>query len=568
MLESNPGVALMDEQNEHAEQTEQLPIRPELGVDDTSYQFHEEPVTYTEDELDKKWYGVPPKGERPFYNKWKYVFMLIGIIIIEIGIWAVYRYFTGVVLELQFGDHLFYFLHIIAAPTIHLLPIILFWWYVRKEKGLPFVFSKKLLLTGIIIGFMGAIIWRLLEEFLYFGFASAAGGTAGPLTFLNLLETADLFIIMTFVMYFIVGPVEELEFRSFVQDQGARALTNIQAVILSSVLFGCSHIPIAVFVYKLPPTVFADALFGWIAAGFTFGFLYMWSRNIFACIVMHGMGNWQLSVFYFAALPGNMEPTTAMIVGMATSFASNAIMIYIFYLIHKYYWEPHRHGEPAFGGKLMGLQKFLYDHDFERKPLPSTIAVFVIFIFLVSAMITGAAAGFGSLMFGTYEPTSDDGGSRDLESYVEVVEPVMIGDGMLNEGESTIIGNFTSEENKYIKSVSVTLTWIDEPDRRNFLRTYENNPDTFSLMVSALNVTDTQEGENPHGSEGSITATIDIPLEAIESSIDDGYENYGVEIEVTLVNAGDLFTQFGLFGYTDNSNTYSYEISVIWLEPD
>jgi membrane protease YdiL (CAAX protease family) len=185
-----------------------------------------EPENELEYVSDDKWYGVPPKGEEPlprqfliFEGKWAYVAMIICIIILEICIWAVYRWSTADLFE-SFG----------TAPTIHLLPIILFWFYVRKERGLPFVFTKKLLLTGVIVGFVAAIIWRLLEEFTYFGFATAAGGTAGPLEFINFLETADLFILMTFVMYFIVGPVEELEFRGFAQDQTARALPNFQAL--------------------------------------------------------------------------------------------------------------------------------------------------------------------------------------------------------------------------------------------------------------------------------------------------------------------------------------------------
>ena len=161
-------------------------------------------------------------------------------------------------------------------------------------------------MSGIIIGFIGAIIWRVLEEFLYEGVARAAGGvTLIEFTFWNLLETPSMFALMTFVMFFVVGPVEELEFRSFTQDQAARVLTNKQAVIFSSILFGCSHIPIALFVYRLyEPSwwFFIGALYSWIAAGVTFGVLYMYSRNIWACVVMHGMGNWQLSVFYFTSI--------------------------------------------------------------------------------------------------------------------------------------------------------------------------------------------------------------------------------------------------------------------------
>jgi membrane protease YdiL (CAAX protease family) len=526
----------------------------------------DESLIYSEEysKEDPKWYGVPAKGEQPIYNRWKYVFLIIFIIVVEIGIWAVYRNLTADLFE-GFGTHLFYLVHIIAAPTIHLLPILLFWWYIRRERGLPFVFSKKLLLTGIIVGFSAAIIWRLLEEFLYDGFAGLAGGTVpGTLTFIDLLETADLFILMTFVMYFIVGPVEELEFRSFLQDQGARVLSNWQAVILSSILFGCSHIPIAVFVYQLPPTQFADALFGWIAAGFTFGVLYMYSRNIFACIVMHGMGNWQLSVFYYMSQPAGMSPSTAMMVGMATSFVANAIMIVIFYLINKYYWEPHRRGEAAFGGLLIRVQNFLHEHDFEQRPMFSTVMVFTLFIVIVSGIIMGAAVTTGSRpvwFYGAADVSEDTGGSVSFDNLIDM-EETDSGSGQLDEGQTSEIYNLTSTPDKYIKSVTVTVTWTDEADI--YVR-YENQPDTFMVSVNGMNVTVEDTGTNTQGGEGSVTAELSFANEEIEQFIEDGFENYAVNVELTMLEAGPYRRPVGAIGFTDNGNAYDFEISIVWL---
>jgi membrane protease YdiL (CAAX protease family) len=348
---------------------------------------------------DNKWFGVPPKGERPLPGKWNYVLIVVGIIFLEIAIWAVYRYTTAP-LFVGFGTELFYLAHIIAAPTIHIIPILLFWKFLRKERGLPFVFTKKLLMSGVIVGFVGAIIWRFLEEVIYDGVAGAAGGTVpGTFTFFNLMDssTMTLLALMTFVHFFIVGPVEELEFRGFAQDQAARVIPNWQALMLSSVLFGCSHIPIAVFVYKFPPHIFVVALIGWMSAGVVFGALYMWSRSIFACIVMHGMGNWQLSVFYFqsTALIGGMDSFTTVLVGTVSSVIADAIMILIFFLIHKFYWQPHRRGDPAFGGIFLKLQDFVHEHDFERKPVQITGAILIAFMVVVCAMLMGVTSALG-----------------------------------------------------------------------------------------------------------------------------------------------------------------------------
>ena len=354
---------------------------------------------------DNKWFGVPPPGEQPLPENWilpgklGYVLMVVGIIVIEICIWAVYRYTTAPLFE-GFGTELFYLVHIIAAPTIHIVPILLFWWFFRKERGLPFVFTKKLLMSGVIVGFVGAIIWRFLEEVIYDGVAGAAGGTVpGTFTLFNLMDssTITLLALMTFVHFFIVGPVEELEFRGFAQDQAARVLSNWQALILSSVLFGCSHIPIAVFVYQFPPHIFVVALIGWMSAGAVFGALYMWSRSIFACIVMHGMGNWQLSIFYFQStdLIGGMDSFTTVLVGTVSSIIADVIMIMIFYLVHMFYWQPHRRGEPAFGGIFLKLQDYVHEHDFEKKPVQVTGAILIVFMVVVCTILMGITSAVG-----------------------------------------------------------------------------------------------------------------------------------------------------------------------------
>jgi membrane protease YdiL (CAAX protease family) len=502
----------------------------------------------------------------PFKSiKFPFILQVFFIIVIEICIWAVYRYSTAEFFG-QFGTFEMYAFHIVFAPIIHLIPIFLAWRYWWNERRrLPFVFSRKLILSGVIVGFMAAIIWRVLEELVYDGVAGAAGGTfPGTFTFWNLLETPLLFGIMTFTHFFIVGPVEELEFRGFTQDQAARVLPNWQAVVFSSVLFGCSHIPIAIFLYRFPPATFAVALIGWISAGFVFGFLYMWSRSIYACIVMHGMGNWQLSVFYFAsiAVPGWELTFEGVLVGTITSVIVNVIMIILFYIFHKLYWEPHRRGEPAFLGLFMSFQRFMHDHDFEKKSIGSTSFIAVLFCVIICGMLMGAAVSVG-----TVYPTGEGAVEEDtvnFESWTKTTD-TLSDSGYMDEGTSVEL-NMTSEPDKYIQEVIVEVTWTDEDDMQR-LRTYENNPDAFSITITGLGQGARGQGENTHGSPGSASANLTFSFDQINIGIVEVGENYNVIVDISMDMAGDYFTRFGALGFQDPGNDYSYQIDITYLTP-
>ncbi len=539
-------------------------------------EYHQTPAD------DRKWFGVPAVGTKPIPGKFLWVLIVVTVIIIEICIWAVYRWYTAPIF-VHFGTYEFYLFHIIFAPLIHLGPIFFFWWWIWREpnffemkrrgenffmalkKSFPFAITKKFLLSGMIIGFTAAIIWRLFEEFLFDGFSGMVGGTVpGTFTFLNVIETADMVIIMTFLMYIIVGPVEEIEFRGFLQDQVARATPNWVAVTISSILFGCSHIPIAIFIYQLRGPYFVGALYSWIAAGFTFGVLYMYSRQIFACIVMHGMGNWQLSIYYFMSQPSGVDPMVAMWVDIAVATIANALMIMIFYLINEFYWQPHRRGEPAFGGAFLRIQTYIHEHDFGRKTLTQTFTVAIAFMFVVSAIIMGLTAAFGTrldLEPGPIGPST----SVNLNDFDDTPEQLS-GSEFLDEGDSSIIEFDSEPGTRYPRSISVTITWTDEADRN--VR-YENQPDMFSIMIMGFNGTGPagNMGQNPQGGSGRLSTKYELVDDEIQDAIDNDADNFTITVDITMIEAGNQEKTSGLPGlaWPDSGNQYDYTIDLIWL---
>ena len=519
---------------------------------------------------DKKWYGVPPKGDRPLPGKWRFVAEIFIVILIEFVLWGIYRYVSAPFIS-PFGSLKFYIVHIIAAPTVHLIPIILYWKLYRKEKGIPFTFTKTRIMSGVMIGLLSAILWRVLEMLTYDTMSGIAGGSEfGTLGFFSVLDTTTvlLFAIMTFTHFCIVGPVEEMQFRGFTQDQAARVLPNWQALVFASILFGLSHVPIAITVYKMPIAQLIVAEIGWMTAGAVFGALYMWSRNIWAVIIMHGMGNWQLSVFFFQsrATAEGMATMTDVTVGTLTSLIVNAIMIAVFYLIFKYYWEPQRKHSSALSRPFPTIQKRVFAHDYGKRPARATSIRLTAFCVGVCGLIMLAAFTIGETDYTILRAIS----AEPLEDTVDI-SSLVVEEETLSESEYLNEGNFitipySSEEQKYISGVTVTLKWTDEPDIQR-LRLYENQPDTFSVEVNGPNTTAGESGSNPRGGEGQISVALSIPSEEIPGIISAEGNNYTFSVLITMAEAGNYDARAGIgrAGFLDEGNQYSSEITIAWL---
>ncbi|MDG6224431.1 MAG: type II CAAX endopeptidase family protein [Candidatus Thermoplasmatota archaeon] len=538
----------------------------------------------TPEELDTKWHFVPPAGDRPIYSKWKFILGIFLVFLVELIIWAAYRWVSAPIYG-QFGSLTFYLGHIIFAPLIHLTPILIYWKFIRKERMLkkedwdgeknmsinigPFKLTRRLLFTAVLVGLFGGIVWRVTEMLVSDVFTVMFGGAqAGQINLFNVYGTNQfgIFILMTFVMFFIVGPVEEFQFRSFVHDQSARVLPMWQALIFSSVLFGLSHVPIAIFIYKLPFIDLVVAEISWMTAGAVFGALYMWSRNIFACIVMHGIGNWQLSTFWIQSTTSGtgLNHTSYLIVSVLVSIFANAILIGLFYLVHKFYWEPHRRGQPAFGGKLMSLQKAFFSHDVgERQTLSTSGILSVITILTLVVLATGASV-LGTDDFSLLGPQSDRDKVPlnplfDYTARMEIIPKVNTVNLGQEDPERITTSAFT-----LISSLNVTLSWEDEPDMVRFGRTYTNQPDTFRVTITGPNVSVEEQASNPIHGEGLIELGVIIPVDEILAQSN----NTEFVVTVTLVESGMYAPRIGIIGYTDNVNSYEMEIEVTYLEKE
>lgn len=185
---------------------------------------------------------------------------------------------------------------------------------------------------------------------------------------------------------------------------------------------------------------------------------------------------------------------------------------------------------------------------------PVTTRPYVPFIaILIIAVIMGGAAAESAqvprrLGIATGLPLRVEQPSEVSSEYLE--------ESMLNEGESIDIN---ININKDVNSIYFVLSWEDEPDEP--LR--DNNPDEFSMDVSAGRLTKSDESVNDDGGYGHITIYWDF-------GADDPYSISTAQITIKLEFAGDQEGPAGIVGspilVEDNSNYFKLRVWWTYIE--
>jgi len=135
--------------------------------------------------------------------------------------------------------------------------------------------------------------------------------------------------------------------------------------------------------------------------------------------------------------------------------------------------------------------------------------------------------------------------------------------GTLQEGgKDTSVIPIQLEQGQYLQSITFKLTWRDEADPNAAL---ENQPDEFSLSVSDEFIEYVESGRtmNSHGSEGSITIGFNFGHDTEDSLNGTG----DWEVELTLESCGNSEGPLGIWIQTDNSNSYTLEITTEVYDP-
>jgi len=137
--------------------------------------------------------------------------------------------------------------------------------------------------------------------------------------------------------------------------------------------------------------------------------------------------------------------------------------------------------------------------------------------------------------------------------WVEQSEEITPISGSLQEGGST--DEAINIDKEQLVSVSVVLTWQDDPD---FSNRHTNQPDSFTLSLIPPN----GAGEEKSSDTGSIS--IDVSID--ENMTAEDFIGEWI-IGITLDNAGDhtpIFGPLGLRDQPDNGNSYNLDGKIVF----
>jgi membrane protease YdiL (CAAX protease family) len=534
-------------------------------------------VVPVEPPVPDRWGGLPPVGERPVGDRWAYAGEVVTVFFIWLAVWAVYRYLRSVsgVDDTVLGPVLS-----AIAPVVLTLSIPLLWWRMRRrERGIPFLVTRRHLFTSIFVACVAVVAFFAFYYLSYPVLVNLMGiETTEELSFWAVwrAQSAAWLVATTLFYMVIVGPVEELFHRGFVQDQINRAFPAYFGILVASVVFVLGHVPIDIMVNRL---TFAEWGLRWCSS-FPFaigmGVFYHWSRNIWGMAVYHGLYDWFLSVNNLEyGLSGPDLGLFQTYVLFIVWFLVEMVFIVLFaYAGYRLWWRGDR---PAgsLGFRMRGVshptspdRKWLHRArsflggrfvvrlatrlDRSRGWRPEMMALGMVFVVLLGNLaLTGAlgtvpppgtAPGLGPL-----GPGDDGKGLRTL--------PLQTEHGYVYEGDTQDFPYRYAENHRYVH-INVTLTWQDEaPPAR-----YTNEPDTLRLEVQV----DDGSGFETIAQDSSATGTV-----TLRWSSEDNARLDTVMVSVTAVECGNMvptINPLGLRERADTGNSFNLEVELVIVD--
>ena len=259
-------------------------------------------------------------------QKGRHIAELLGLWVLILVCWTVYRQVSLPYIEPS-GSMKFYFAQVIFQPIIFLLPIFLYWKFVRKETATLVRFfsdystKKSFIFWALVIGIVLLIMELILLLSIQYAIFNSGFFGSTELEFdFGFLDTESWshYLVMALSNLLVVAVVEEFVFRGFFQNQFEKVLPKWQSLALSSILFGLMHLPIAIIIYDLEGLWLIYSLIEWIGVGMIIGYAYQISRNIWVPIFWHGLHNVLVGTFTWRFVELEKVPSETVIFSVMT----------------------------------------------------------------------------------------------------------------------------------------------------------------------------------------------------------------------------------------------------------
>ncbi len=141
--------------------------------------------------------------------------------------------------------------------------------------------TKKNIILGIISAFLLYGVFFIGNEVSTFLFPFAKDQIQN----IYLIRSGYEKIFIILILFFLIGPAEEIYWRGFVQNLTVKRFGNVKGIILSIILYTSIHIPSLNF-------MLISAAF---VAGVFWGLMYFKFKSIYANIISHAL--WDCAIF-------------------------------------------------------------------------------------------------------------------------------------------------------------------------------------------------------------------------------------------------------------------------------
>lgn len=260
---------------------------------------------------------------------------VVGVFLALTGIWALYRLWSVdlIIHGGQIDWRMFFITQMIFQPLLGLLPILLIVRYIEKRRLLSIGLSRDKFFRNALVGMFLSLFESIASICLTYALFVPLG--AGPLTFAINPENLDMAAILLrpTTFFLVVGLSEEVQDRGYFQTRLLEHYGPKFSIVLSSLLFALSHLPIDILIWRYGVWMMAFHLGYVFIAGSIMGYLYYRSGVLIGSICFHGLSDTLASSYTVSFDYGGLSSEVVFgIMGMLYTVVTVIILLLVRFL--------------------------------------------------------------------------------------------------------------------------------------------------------------------------------------------------------------------------------------------